>query len=278
VQPAEAVTDPGRPGQETIRPETARPYAARPERTQQDPERTQQDIDSRDAGFSGSRASQPRPVGRAAMTGAGAAGAGTAGTARSPGSARAGGRAETRANSFRSHVTLRGAVIGMLLLSLVACLLAAWLSVGELAGLGFCAGCVLAPLYARRDAQLQIVAAAPVIFLAAVIITQALTAQGSSNHGRVESVLEGTLLSLATAAPWLFAGTAACVAVAWRQGLPDCVRELRSGLREARSGRREAPSGRGSSAFRPARRPPFAAPEAARKPFAQAPPRLPRRQ
>jgi hypothetical protein len=256
VQPAEVVTGPSRAGPETARPETARPETARPEtaRLQQ----TRHDIGARDAGFSG-----PRPVGRATSGGAG--------TVRRPGSARAVGRTETRATTFRSHVTLRGAVIGMLLLSLVACLLAAWLSVSELAGLGFCAGCVLAPLYARRDAQLQVVASAPVIFLAAVITTQVLTAQGSSNHGRMESVLEGTLLTLATSAPWLFAGTAACVAVAWRQGLPDCVRELRSGLREARSGAGSP------SAVRPARQPPFAARGAARRPFARALPRLPRR-
>jgi len=256
VQPAEVVTGQGR---ETAGPDNARL------------QRTRRDIGARDAGFSdhrpdGQRADRPRPVGRAAL-----AGTGIAGTARPPGSARSGGRTERRATSFRSHVTLRGAVIGMLLLSLVACLLAEWLNVGELAGIGFCAGCVLAPLYARRDAQLQIVASAPVIFLASVIMTQALTAQGSSNHGRLESVLEGTLLTLASAAPWLFAGTAACVGVAWRQGLPDCVRELRSGLREARSGT-DSPS-----AVRPARLPPSAARGAARKPFARALPRLPRR-
>jgi hypothetical protein len=159
----------------------------------------------------------------------------------------------------------------MFLLSLLACLLAAWLNLSVLAGLGFCAGCVLAPLYARREAQLQIVAAAPVIFLTAAIMTQIVTAQGTSDHGRMLSVLEGTLLMLASAAPWLFAGTAACIALAWRHGLPDCWRELRSGLRDARSDVSLPPG------VRPARRPPFAARGAARTPFARGLPRLPRR-
>lgn len=269
MQPAEAVTERGRTGRETAGPETARPDAARPHAARPDAAQPYSarsyttrsyTTGSTTARSNTSRSSTARPYT-----------AGAASTVRSPGSARARGRAERRPASFRSHVTTRGAVVGMLLLSLVACLLAAWLSAGELAGIGFCAGCVLAPLYARRDAQLQIVASAPVIFLAAVVVTQVVTAQGSSNHGRLESVLEGTLLTLASAAPWLFAGTAACIGLAWRMGLPDCVRELRSGLREARS------SAASRSAVRPARQPPFAARGAARKPFARALPRLPRR-
>jgi hypothetical protein len=123
----------------------------------------------------------------------------------------------------------------MFLVSLAACLLSVWLNVGLLAGLGFCAACVVAPLYVRRAAQLQVVASAPLIFLVAAIVTQTMTAQGTSSHGFVLSVLEGTLLMLASTAPWLFAGTAACVCLAWRHGLPECWRELRSSLREARS-------------------------------------------
>jgi hypothetical protein len=43
----------------------------------------------------------------------------------------------------------------------------------------------------------------------------------------VFSVLEGTVLTLAGVAPWLFAGTIACVVIAMTRGLPDCVRQLR---------------------------------------------------
>jgi hypothetical protein len=131
--------------------------------------------------------------------------------------------------SFRSHLTARGALLGMFVLVLVACLLAAWREVDVLAGLGYCAGCVLTPVYARREAQLRIVLSAPAVFLLADVITQALTAQGNTSHGSVLSVLEGTGLTLADAAPWLFAGTAACVVVAATRGLPQCVRDLRAG-------------------------------------------------
>jgi hypothetical protein len=130
--------------------------------------------------------------------------------------------------TFRSHVTTRGALAGMFALCLVACLLAAWWHVGALAGLAFVAGCVLAPIYARRDALLHIVISVPVIFLLAEIVTQAMTAQGSSSHGSALSVVEGTFLALAGVAPWLFAGTALCVAVAMMRGLPQCIRDLRT--------------------------------------------------
>ena len=86
-------------------------------------------------------------------------------------------------------------------------------------------------MYARRDAQLHIVISAPFVFLLAEIATQALTAQGSSSRGSAMSVVEGTFLTLADVAPWLFAGTAICVGVAMTRGLPQCVRDLRAGLR-----------------------------------------------
>lgn len=168
----------------------------------------------------------------------------------------------------------------MLVLSLVACLLAAWLGSDVLAGIGFCAGCVLAPIYARREAQLQIVVSAPVIFLAAVVVTQALTAQGNSGHGRILSVLEGTLLTLAGVAPWLFAGTIACIGMSMLNGLQECVRELRSGGRELRSGGRDSRPGRGPGAdggVTAAARRPSATRAAGQRPSAQALSRLPPR-
>ena len=124
----------------------------------------------------------------------------------------------------------------MLATCLVSCLLGAWLSLDLLAGLGFCVGCVLAPFYARRDAQLKVVLSVPVVFLLAEIVAQTLTAQGSSGHGSVLSVLEGTFFTLSDVAPWLFAGTAACIVIAMFRGLRQCVRELRAGPTELRAG------------------------------------------
>ena len=77
--------------------------------------------------------------------------------------------------------------------------------------------------------------------LVAVVLAQAVTAQGNSSHGSVMSVLEGTVLTLAGLAPWLFAGTAICLAVACYRGLPQCVRDLRDSLRfETGDGQRPA--------------------------------------
>jgi hypothetical protein len=130
---------------------------------------------------------------------------------------------------FRGRLTASGTLLGLLLVCLVTCLVAAWRQVDVLAGLGFCAGCVLAPVYARRAAQLRVTVSAPVVFLVAEIVAQSLTTSGSSGHRAVLSVAEGTLLALADVAPWLFAGTAVCIAIAMFRGLPQCVRDLRTG-------------------------------------------------
>lgn len=158
-----------------------------------------------------------------------------------PRATRASGRPWDRTASFRSHLTARGALLGMFTLFLVTTLIASWRGLDVLAGLGYCAGCIAAPVYARREAQLAVVLSTPAVFLLAEIITQALTAQGSSGHSSALSVLEGTALTLADTAPWLFAGTAACVVMALTRGLPYCIRELRAspggmmGLRAASS-------------------------------------------
>jgi hypothetical protein len=135
------------------------------------------------------------------------------------------------AATFRSHVTTRGALLGMFAFCLVACLLAAWLHADVVAGVGFVAAGILAPVYARRNALLYIVISAPVIFLLAEIATQVLTAPGRSGRGSAISALEGTFLTLAAVAPWLFTGTVVCVGIAMTRGLPQCVRDLRAGLR-----------------------------------------------
>lgn len=129
------------------------------------------------------------------------------------------------------QVTVRGALVGMFCIFLLACLMASWLHIAVLAGLGYAASCVLAPFFVRRHALLHVVIAPPAIFMASVIITQVLTAQGTSRHGRAMSVLEGTLLTLAGIAPWLLAGTALDVGGAMTRGLPECVRQIAAELR-----------------------------------------------
>ncbi len=142
-----------------------------------------------------------------------------------------------RTSPVRTYVTVRGALVALFALCLVTCLIAAWRQFDVLAGLGYFAGCLAAPVCVRREAQLQIVIAPPVVFLLAVLLTQVLTAQGSSSHGSMLSVVEGTFLMLAGTAPWLFAGAAGCIAVAMFRGLPGCVREFRADFRgERKSG------------------------------------------
>lgn len=115
---------------------------------------------------------------------------------------------------------------------LVSDLIADWSGLEVLAGLGFAAGCVLGPYFVRRHALLRVVAAPPAVFLAALVIVQVLTAQGTSRHGKVLSVAEGTLLTLAALAPWLLTGTALGVVVAIPRGLVQCLRNLQAELRE----------------------------------------------
>jgi hypothetical protein len=125
-----------------------------------------------------------------------------------------------------SYVTVRGAMVAMFGIFLFCSLVAGWLNFGVLTGLGYVASCVLAPFLVRRHAQLHVVVAPPAIFMAVVVLTQVLTAQGTSRHGRVLSVLEGTALTLAAVAPWLFAGTLLGVWASAQRGLRQCMREL----------------------------------------------------
>ena len=135
----------------------------------------------------------------------------------------------------------------MLLLCLVTCLVAAWRQLDVLAGIGFCAGCVLAPVYARGSAQLRVAVSAPVVLLVAEIAAQAITAPSSHGHGSVLSVAEGTFLALADVAPWLFAGTAVCIAIAMFRGLPQCIRDLRTGPVMPSAGRERLGPGSGTA-------------------------------
>jgi hypothetical protein len=135
-----------------------------------------------------------------------------------------------------SYVTVRGALVAMFGIFLFCSLVASWLGFGVLTGLGYVASCVLAPFLVRRQAQLHVVIAPPAIFMAVVILTQVMTAQGTSRHGRVLSVLEGTLLTLAAVAPWLFAGTILGAVASATRGLRHCVGELVAEFRSEASG------------------------------------------
>jgi hypothetical protein len=129
------------------------------------------------------------------------------------------------------YVTIRGALVAMFAVFLFTCLIANWLNLTVLMGLGYLASCVAAPFFVRRRAQLHVVIAPPAIFLTALVITQILTAQGTGRHGRVLSVVEGTLLTLAALAPWLFAGTGLGAIAALTRGLRESVRDVMAEVR-----------------------------------------------
>jgi hypothetical protein len=141
---------------------------------------------------------------------------------------------------FRSGVGASGALGALFACSLISCLLAAWLRLTVVAGLGFCAGCAVAAWYCRPAALLRMVTAVPTVLAAAEILAQLATLHGNwQRHGLVLPVAGGTLLTLAAVAPWLFGGTAGAVAIALFRGLPRCVSDLRGELRGRTPGRPE---------------------------------------
>jgi len=127
----------------------------------------------------------------------------------------------------RIALTGRGAIAGMLLLFLVSLLVASWLRWGVLAGASFVIGSVAAAWYTRPRDLLAVAVSPPLLFFCALICVKAVTAQGAA----IISTVEGTALTLANVAPWLFAGVILYLIVAWARGLPRCVTELRHDLR-----------------------------------------------
>ena len=139
------------------------------------------------------------------------------------------------------RLTARGAIAGMLVLFFLGLLLASWLHWGVLVGGSFLIGSVAAARYTKRPDLLAVVASPPLLFFFDLVCVKALTATGNA----LLSTAEGTVLTLASAAPWLFAGVALSVIVAWFRGLPWCVSDLRRDLHPGTGGGRAAdPGGR----------------------------------
>lgn len=115
----------------------------------------------------------------------------------------------------------------MLLVFFIGVLAASWLHWGPLAGLSFLAGSAAAAWYTKQRDLLTVAVSPPLLFFIVVICVKALTASGNT----LLSTVEGTALTLANVAPWLFAGVVLSLIVAWFRGLPRCVAELRRDLR-----------------------------------------------
>ena len=126
----------------------------------------------------------------------------------------------------------RRALLAMFALFFVGAAVAGWLQLGFLTGFSFAAGCVLAARFARRSALLAVLVSPPLIFLIAVVCAETVSSSGaSSGHAGLLSAAEGTILTLAAAAPWLFGGEALALIVAMFRGLPQCISDLGAGLR-----------------------------------------------
>jgi hypothetical protein len=114
----------------------------------------------------------------------------------------------------------------MLAVFLVVDLIAAGVHSTFLNGFGYAAGCLLAVTYARREALLVVATTPPAVFLAALLAVKLMTAGGDA----VVAGAEGTLLTLAAIAPWLFGVTIAYLGTATVRGLPRCIHDLRTAL------------------------------------------------
>ena len=134
------------------------------------------------------------------------------------------------------RLTGRGAIAGMLVVFFLGLLLSTWLHWGVLAGGSFLVGSVAAARYTKQPALLAVVVTPPLLFFCDLVCVKALTSTGNA----VLLTLEGTVLTLAGAAPWLFAGVAGSLIVAWFRGLPQCVSDLRRDLHPGTRGGRPA--------------------------------------
>jgi uncharacterized protein DUF6542 len=128
-------------------------------------------------------------------------------------------------------MTGRGAVLAMFALFFLSTLIAGWLHLALLTGLGFVAGCALAARYSRRDALLAVVVTPPLIFMVALVLAELLTSHADTVRHTLTSAAEGIILTLTAVAPWLFCGVVLGLAIALFRGLPQCVRDLGMELR-----------------------------------------------
>jgi Domain of unknown function (DUF6542) len=146
-----------------------------------------------------------------------------AGPARSP-------RARPRPDGARAsgaavlRLTGRGAILCLFVLSFLGILISGWLGTGVLADLVFLLGCGALAWYTKPGNLLSVSVSPPLAFFFACVLAKLATSSGGT------SAAEGTLVTLATSAPWLFAGTALTIAIALRRGLLDNIRDLQAAL------------------------------------------------
>ncbi|HYS32163.1 MAG TPA: DUF6542 domain-containing protein [Streptosporangiaceae bacterium] len=124
----------------------------------------------------------------------------------------------------------RAAAVAMFAIFLVTNLAAGWLHVAALTGFGFAAGSAAAAGRTRRQDLLLVATTPPLIFLAAVTAGELITLHVGHVAASAGLAAAGIFLTLAAAAPWLFAGLAGALLIASVRGLPQCIGDLRAGL------------------------------------------------
>ena len=122
------------------------------------------------------------------------------------------------------RLTGRGAILALLVLSFLGLIVSDWLDWGMLADATFVAACVAIACYAKPSDLLPVAVCPPLAFFVACVCAKLATSAGGT------SAAEGTLVTLATSAPWLFLGTAVTILIGLRRGLLDNIRDLRRGL------------------------------------------------
>ncbi|MBO0809791.1 MAG: hypothetical protein J2P32_15960 [Actinobacteria bacterium] len=122
-------------------------------------------------------------------------------------------------------LTGRGALLAMPVAFFLGLLVSGWLGWGWLSGAVFVAGSAGAARYTRRSDLLAVAVSPPLLFMCALFVAKLWTSSGG-----IGSFAGGILLTLAGAAPWLFAGMVATLVIAWLRGLRQCVSDLRRDL------------------------------------------------
>lgn len=152
-----------------------------------------------------------------------------------------------RGKDRRSAVklTARGAIAFAFACTIVGHILTSAFNVSWLLGAVFVLASLCGVLLVNPRELLSLVVTPPLVFFGATLLVELARALGSVSV--VQSLTFGLYTSLSSGAPWLFAGSAVVLGVAWRRGLRDNVRDLREELKAGA----EVPRPRREQAFAP---------------------------